>query len=285
MRGTGRTSRPYLAIGYRAESSAFGPARRFRFNRCQTTCLWKQAWRPGRPSSAITRPCASRRVGFVASSGNPPSRVTNRDWLYCRTDGVLPSCAMRWQVDSVALLLDDERRTVVWAELAELHLLPQDAWEGCFDELAVLAADTQQLMQVETQHGLLATTSWKRSRAYARGNPAETASWVHGVQPVWSLDVLWLPADSIRWRRFFSAEEVLLSRILPQRVVQRSSLAGIGRPCRKDHNADGGPRPSSSSGLHAQHPNWRHGGLGARFRRVEPDRYPSGDGCRARRRA
>ncbi len=44
--------------------------------------------------------------------------------------------ALRWQVDAVALLLEDERRTIKWEELAELHLLPGDAWEDCFDELA-----------------------------------------------------------------------------------------------------------------------------------------------------
>ncbi len=96
-------------------------------------------------------------------------------------------------------------------------------------------------MQIETPGGLIATTSWTRMRGYARGNPAETASWVHGVQPAWSLDVLWLPADSIRWRRFFTAEEVLLNRLPPQRVVQRSSLAGGGRPWQNNRNADGGP--------------------------------------------
>jgi hypothetical protein len=157
----------------------------------------------------------------------------------------------------VVLLLDEERRTIVWEELADLHLRTEDQWEGYFDELTVLAADSNRLLQVETNQGLVATTSWTRHRAYARGNAEDSGSWVHGLQPVWSLDVLWLPADNISWRRFFTAEEVLLSRITPRQIVQDSTLAGFSRPWMKNLNVDGGPLASSDGlsgwgfGVHA----------------------------------
>ena len=187
-----------------------------------------------------------------------PSRLRYQPGLAVLKDGRrLSYRALRWQPDAVVLLLDEERRKIAWEELADLHLRTEDQWEGYFDELTVLTADSNRLLQVETNQGLVATTSWTRYRAYARGNAEDSGSWIHGVQPAWSLDVLWLPADSISWRRFFKAKEVLLSRVTPQRIVQHSTLAGFGRPWRKNLNVDGGPLASSEGlsgwgfGVHA----------------------------------
>ncbi len=187
-----------------------------------------------------------------------PSRLRYQPGLVVLSDGRrLTFRALRWQPTAVVLLLDEGRRTIAWNELADLHLRTEDQWDDYFDELTVLAADSNRLLQVETKQGLIATTSWNRHRAYARGNAEDSGSWVHGLQPAWSLDVLWLPADSVSCRRFFTTEEVLLSRIHPQQVVQRSTLAGFGRPWMKNLNVDGGPLTSSEGlsgwgfGVHA----------------------------------
>ncbi|MCI0359653.1 MAG: trypsin-like peptidase domain-containing protein [Planctomycetaceae bacterium] len=123
--------------------------------------------------------------------------------------------AVRFQPGQVHLLLaegGDQR--IPWSDLAELHLPAADSWDSCFDELVQLCPhlDTR-LYQVETTRGLVATSSLARWVSRFEGNSAEPDRWVHGIQPAWSLDILWIPCREIVYRRSWLPREVPLSRL------------------------------------------------------------------------
>jgi S1-C subfamily serine protease len=129
---------------------------------------------------------------------------------------------------------------------AEVHLPKADFWPAYFDELAgSCASATSRLMQLETSSGLVATTSLDRLAPRFEGNPLESERWVHGIQPGWSLDILWIRCREIAVRRVFAANQVPLSRVLPARVLAQSLLAGSGRPPQVNRSVQGGPLQSA----------------------------------------
>jgi len=78
--------------------------------------------------------------------------------------------------------------------------------------------------------------SAKSQNASARGSSSET--WSHILQPVWSLDPLWVPFRSIRMRWSFAPEQVPLCRLLPDSTLSPPFLPrytnrnSAGRPLR-----------------------------------------------------
>ncbi len=150
--------------------------------------------------------------------------------------------ALRFGPGLVTVLLDSGSQKVAWTELAEVHLPKVDFWPAYFDELAGnCPSATARLLQLETASGLIATTSLDRFVPRFDGNPQESERWVHGIQPAWSLDILWVPCREIVMRRSFTAHQVPLSRVPPARIVAQSILAGSGRPPQASRSVYGGP--------------------------------------------
>jgi S1-C subfamily serine protease len=147
--------------------------------------------------------------------------------------------AIRWSSGQVHLLLADaSSQRITWADLAELHLPAADPWAATWDELAELAAGPKsRLYQIETTSGLVATASLDRLSPRFEGNSSDPDRWVHGVQPAWSLDILWVPCREIVIRRSWSLHEVPLSRIAP-RDVAASSVRGT---IEQNRSSLGGP--------------------------------------------
>lgn len=176
---------------------------------------------------------------------------------FLRNGGRLTFRVARFSQGYATLLLNDEARTVPYAELAEIHLPERDSWELYLDELALLAqpapatiaapptpappAPPTRLMQVETLQGLVATTSLTRMRPRTTADPKLVDRWLHGIQPAWSLDIIWVPHGEIRVRRLFAANEVPLTRLFPVKSSQRSALGESPWPARVNMNVRGGP--------------------------------------------
>jgi S1-C subfamily serine protease len=166
--------------------------------------------------------------------------------------------AVRFAGASVSLLLDDGPQRASYSELAEIHLPIENFWDRYFDELAVLCADGEsRLLQIETTAGLVATASLARLAVEVRGNPQDFTRWVHGVQPAWSLDVLWIYNGDIWLRRSFAPHETPLARLLPEPPQQQSLLSGAGFAPQFGRNVAGGPLRSGGAdfgggiGVHA----------------------------------
>ena len=144
--------------------------------------------------------------------------------------------AIRFASGHVNLLVGTENRKVPWSDLAEVHMPQVSFWPNYFDELATLCSTSEtRLMQVEATTGLVATTSLDRFAPRTAGNPQDSAQWVHGIQPAWSLDILWVPCRDIACRRYFLPREVPLSR------VPAEMGTGKGKTLRLNQNAFGGP--------------------------------------------
>ncbi len=54
------------------------------------------------------------------------------------------------------------------------------------------------------------------------GNPRHSDRWLHHLHPSWSLDSLGIPFGTIHTRRWFTPQQVPLSRLTPHSVLQRS---------------------------------------------------------------
>jgi S1-C subfamily serine protease len=171
--------------------------------------------------------------------------------VFLRDGSQLKFRVARYSQSTVTLLLDGGTRTLRFAEIAEIHWPEHDAWQLYLDELALLVqvetppppgpAGLARLMQVETTQGLVATTSLARLRPRTNYDPKRVDRWLHGIQPVWSLDIIWIRHGDIRVRRFFAPNEVPLSRLFPSTSSQISALGGSPWPARVNANARGGP--------------------------------------------
>ena len=160
--------------------------------------------------------------------------------------------------NTVRTLTDEGIVETPLASVAELHMPAADQWETYFEELAALSPDgAARLVQMETDVGLIATSSFSRFRAESREGAADPAQWLHMIQPAWSLDPLWLPHPQIRVRRYFDAARPPLARIQPSAVVQRSSF-GAAWHWQVNRNVEGGPLQSGNRifqggfGVHAR---------------------------------
>jgi len=133
----------------------------------------------------------------------------------------------QWTADGVRLLTNDGIRALAFADLAELHLPEVDPWEEVLSQRAGLAPEGKgTIMQLETIDGLIVTTSSERCLVRSRGDKNLPENWYHFVQPMWSLDGLWIPHRSVIWRRFFANHEVPLSVLSPKVYRETSTLGG-----------------------------------------------------------
>lgn len=147
----------------------------------------------------------------------------------------------RFDGEQVLLLLATGTRRLLLADIAELHLPAGDFWQDYFDELAISCPNPDtRLMQLETDDGLVATSSLDRLTAYAWGGAEHWRNWSHGIQPAWSLDVIYVPAASVVVRRFFSSRDVLLTHIPSDRADGPGMAAASAWPPRVNRNVQGG---------------------------------------------
>lgn len=151
---------------------------------------------------------AVRRIVWQPSGRTcPPGALLERDGRQVEFR------AVRFGADFVEVLTRDGRRRIEFADLAELRMPARDFWQVYLEELATLAphADTR-LLALETSSGLRMTSSLDRLRVHVQGNAQDAARWYHGLQPAWSLDMLWVPHADVWRRTLLAPHEVPLTR-------------------------------------------------------------------------
>ena len=77
--------------------------------------------------------------------------------------------------------------------------------------------------------------SYKDKRDALPGPDGNPNSWLHMIQPAWSLEPLWVPFETIRMRWSFPVDKFPLSRADPTKAVSPAMLKW-----RADRNSDGG---------------------------------------------
>jgi len=162
--------------------------------------------------------------------------------LFLRDGGQVEFRAARFSAESVTLLLEDGTRKIPFSDIAELHFKSTDSWHAHFDELCLISPDgLSRILQVVTVRGLIATASMSRFDARVRGDSEDSGRWLHGVQPAWSLDMIWVRCADIRLRRSFAPDEVPLARIRPEPANRLMDPNSTGWPWRLNENVLGGP--------------------------------------------
>jgi S1-C subfamily serine protease len=157
--------------------------------------------------------------------------------LLMRDGRTLTYRAIRFDDGSVSVLTSEGNKRISFHDLAEAHLPAADFWQRYLEELAVLSPQgTTRLYQLETTEGLIVTGAFNRMAIYTHGSPQDPKTWYHGLQPAWSLDVLWIPNEKVWLRRSFAPHEVPLSRIPPTDVKQQATLGKVGQPWHRDRN-------------------------------------------------
>jgi len=240
---------------------------------------------PGRPPRSGLRVTARwlRRVVWERRQKSAYEPGT----LFFRDGRSVGFRSVRWGRGEVRLLLEDGISRVSFDQIAELHLARVDPWTAYLDALSVLWLDaSSRLMRLETVGGLRVTSSTERFRVTSHGSSLNPRSWVHIVQPAWSLDSIWLRHRSIRTRLYFAPHRLPLSFVEPVRS-KREAILGGSWGWRTDRCVQGGALESGGTeyawgfGVHARcelefelHPCVR------RFRaRVGLDRAVGTGGC------
>ncbi|MDP6542462.1 MAG: NPCBM/NEW2 domain-containing protein [Phycisphaerae bacterium] len=94
--------------------------------------------------------------------------------LYYRDGRHVGFVHLRWQEESVVLLLKGGTSEVSISDIAEVHLPKVDPWDAYYRELAILSpACRSRMMRIETTGGLIATGSSLRFGALAYGARAQ----------------------------------------------------------------------------------------------------------------
>jgi len=119
-------------------------------------------------------------------------------------------------------------------------------------EVAKLKQQYDSQVASHTQHANQINTI-SRQRAAVPTPHGTISTWAHIIQPVWSLDPLWVPFSSIRMRWSFAPDKIPLSRVRPVAAVSPSML-----PWRANRNVAGGSLSSGGQqygwgfGVHAR---------------------------------
>lgn len=146
---------------------------------------------------------------------------------------------LRWTESSLLALTSTGLETIPIGSVAEVHLAAGDDWDAYLDDLARLAPGAEgTLMRWETRDGLVVTSSTRRFQPMHRGDRKKHSSWVHLVQPTWSLDPFWVRFDTVRSLQFWKPTEIPLSRIRPSEV-RRESVFGSAWGWRADRSSQG----------------------------------------------
>ena len=238
------TSSFTAAIACLAWSATMPAAKSRRFVRCRP--IWSCNRRrlssrpriePLRKSAWLCRACGGLSGSAGEGSRINPVRQSSRRAVAPLSSRPLPSgpCA----TSCCQKGLTSEFRGATWPSCTCRRC---DAWDAWYDELVQLCPNVEtRLYQVETTSGLVATTSLARWVPRFEGNSGDPDRWVHGIQPAWSLDILWVPCREIVVRRSWLPREVPLSRLEAIATAKsRSAKVAINA------NSLGGPLRSQS---------------------------------------
>ncbi|PHS02197.1 MAG: hypothetical protein COA78_21875, partial [Blastopirellula sp.] len=156
--------------------------------------------------------------------------------------------SIRFTSSAVSLLLESGRRTASYDEIAEIHLQPRDPWQNYYQELAVLfpqgfytARGLPRLLQLVTDTGLVATTSMNRFTADSQGNNNDSDRWLHGIQPYWALDIIWVPSRKTWMRRSWPVEQVPVSRFAIEEDRTGAMFSAAAWHARINRSVQGSP--------------------------------------------
>ncbi len=221
---------PGTVVGFAAAGEKFDPlAAHFLV---EPSC----SLRPPQPSTQDTIRVLASQVRKLVWHAREKARY-QPSTLLLRDGSTLPFRAIRFDDGFASVLTSTGNRRVAFGEIAEAHLPATNYWEAYLDEIATLSPQgDSRLYQLETTEGLVVTGSKDRLAIHSQGGANEPHRWFHGLQPSWSLDLLWVANETVWLRRSFTPYEVPLSRVPPTHVKYDALLGKLGEPWQRDRN-------------------------------------------------
>ena len=92
--------------------------------------------RPGRETPKFLRVLSSKIQRIVWRRSEQQELAPG--FAYLRSGQAVQFRRLRWEKGTISLLLKDGVREFAFGELAELHPMPGDPWEICYDDLSIL---------------------------------------------------------------------------------------------------------------------------------------------------
>jgi hypothetical protein len=172
---------------------------------------------PGRPKTPFLRLSTEwlKRVVFDQKAGIPTEWQPGTVFLH---DGSrIAYRVVRWSNSGLSVLTDSGVKSLLYSQVAELHLPRRNTWDVYFEQLAVLSPDlSSRLLQVETSGGLQITASTDRFSARHSGDQSKSENWFPLLHPAWSLDAITVPVRTVRTWRFFSPDQPPMTLFEPE---------------------------------------------------------------------
>lgn len=176
---------------------------------------------PVRPTIRVLAEHVKRVVWKKTADRWTPARV------YLKSGQAVAFRVLQWTEDDIRLLTSEGIQSFALQDLAEVHLPPVDPWEQVVHQRAGLTPQGNGVIcEIETHDGLVATTCLERFQPRSRGDKAQPDNWFYLIQPIWSLDALWIPHRAAVWRRFFAPHEVPLVLLSPVEYRETCTLGG-----------------------------------------------------------
>ncbi len=167
--------------------------------------------------------------------------------------------SLRWRDGGIEALTESGLEKFELSNLQEVHYSQRKPWEVYIDLLAGLSPSADaRIFRVETSGGVKLTSTTDRFLPDVRGgNSNKEDNWFHLLQPVWSLDPIWVKHIEIYKRQYFEPEEPPLSFFEVENVLYRQPL-GVIFPLKINSNVLGGILQSQDQdfgwgfGVHAE---------------------------------
>lgn len=224
-----------------AGTAALKSGRRIAFRRCQFAGDAVRLLTEGSAaaSDAAGKPTEKSPLNKKQSGKTPPAGITPND---------APGTS------SAAV------QTVPLAELAEIRFPDNEFWTDLVDTWSVLCPEgAGQIIRIETQDGLRATTSQTRFQARGLGDVGNPDNWIEVIRPAWCIDSLYIKHRNVTGWQFFEANQLPLSLLTPSRSEHRGMFSDSWNRAQTDRNVQGGLMSCGGRwwgwgfGVHASH--------------------------------
>ena len=172
---------------------------------------------------------------LTRSLAGKPAAERDRQIKALRTRNAQSRESYRRQQESERLRLQQHRAQQIGSFTRSEPQRLRNARQPLVSEIARLKQQLDSHISNRDNHARQLNTLRLQRATVPNPQQGSSSTWTHIIQPVWSLDPLWLPFSSVRMVWSFAPDKIPLSRIRPVASVNPALL-----PWRADQNVAGG---------------------------------------------
>lgn len=187
-------------------------------------------------SEIAVRPSSVARIVLKGKGKGPlePGMILFEDGRRVRIN------AVRWATGGLRALTEEGFVSAAFLEISEIHLPPKDGTlvTALFDDLvAPCPTPGSRIGRIVTENAGVFT--YRRAMVMMDSKRDKYFGQYHMVQPAWSLDVIRIPMDYIATRSYRDHDQIPLSSLNAESLVQRS-FTGFKWQWRRNRNVRNG---------------------------------------------